>query len=103
MSSASAAKFLLAAKEIVVCCMLSPWQYGFVFPLALLCAFMGMARSRNFRVVGTAVVVSMFAFCAIFSVSGASDFRWHLESMERLLWVPAVMLMQELTARNNRR
>ena len=98
-SSASAAKFLLAAKEIVVCCMLSPWQYGFVFPLALLCAFMGMARSRNFRVVGTAVVVSMFAFCAIFSVSGASDFRWHLESMERLLWVPAVMLMQELTAR----
>lgn len=58
-----------------------------------------MSTGFSVRVVGSAVVVSMFAFCAIFSVSGASDFRWHLESMERLLWVPALMLMYELTER----
>lgn len=42
------------------------------------------------------VVFMLGCFGAIFSFSGAVDFAWHLDSAERLLWVPALLLVREI-------
>ena len=44
-----------------------PWQYGFVFPVACALPFF-----RRFR---------------------TPDFAWHLKSLARLLWPPAVLFL----------
>ena len=44
-------------------------------------------------VVGVAIAVAGFAI--IFSLSAAVDFKWHLDSLERLLWVPSLLALRE--------
>ena len=39
------------------------------------------------------------AFAAIYALSAAPDFGWHLRSsLPRLLWIPAILLLRELAA-----
>jgi hypothetical protein len=75
---------------------LEPWRFGFVFPLAALAWLAPRLRTRVFGVVNGAAVLMLLAFAGIFALSRAGDFDWHLGSMERLLWTPALLLMREL-------
>ena len=79
----------------------APWRYGFAFPVAL--AFLGWRSRREAPTLWMAclgVVFSLVCFGAIFSLSGAADIEWHLDSIERLLWVPALLIMREIVAAN---
>ncbi|MBR3921765.1 MAG: hypothetical protein IKJ45_01505 [Kiritimatiellae bacterium] len=93
MLAASATKGGMAFLRLVRHSFGEPWLYAFAFPIALVNVFRG--GMSPVRIVGLSVVVSLFFFCAVFSLSDASDFSWHLASMERLLWVPALLLLQE--------
>jgi hypothetical protein len=42
-----------------------------------------------------AVLFAAVGFAVIFSLSAAPDFEWHLDSMERLLWVPSLFILRE--------
>jgi len=73
-----------------------PWRFGFVWPLAVLAWLAPGMRTRGYAVANVAVLLLLGAFVGIFSLSRAGDFDWHLGSMERLMWLPALMLMREL-------
>ena len=73
-----------------------PWQYGFVFPLAALALILPWTRrTGTLPAVCLAVLMVFCAFAGIFSISRAMDFSWHLASLDRLLWVPAFLLIRE--------
>ena len=42
------------------------------------------------------ITFNVIAFAGIFALSAAPDFAWHLDSAERLLWIPALVLLREL-------
>jgi spore maturation protein SpmB len=56
-------------------------KLSYAIPVALVCVF-------------AAAVLA--AFAGIFAFSRAGDFEWHLASMERLMWLPALWLMREM-------
>ena len=75
---------------------LEPWRYGFAFPLAVLGWFAPAVRSRPFATAGMASLAMTAAYAGIFSLSRAMDFSWHLDSIERLMWLPALLLAREI-------
>ena len=76
---------------------LKPWQYGFVFPLASVLPFFRRFRTR--RVFAGILVLWGYtaAMWWVFGISRAPDFEWHLKSLERLLWAPAMLFLFHLT------
>ncbi len=95
----SEAKGFAAFVRMARYALLEPWRYGFAFPVGLVV----LAR-RSWRgpsalgAVCLGVVFMVGCFGAIFALSGAADFNWHLDSVERLLWVPALLLVREIIA-----
>lgn len=85
-----------------------PWRYGFVYPLAGCAAVLALVAGRRrpgLRLspsLGVALAFSglcWLAFAAIYALSAAPDFGWHLRSsLPRLLWIPAILLLRELAA-----
>jgi len=74
-----------------------PWQYGFVFPAAVLALLVPQLRRRGaLSAAGLAVLMISVAFAGIFSMSRATDFSWHLASIDRLLWIPGLLLVREM-------
>ena len=80
-----------------------PWRYGFIWPLAVLGGILTIWRCfrkdnrvlRTFAEACLAAILLAVAFVGIFSLSRAGDFEWHLNSMERLLWLPSLLLVRE--------
>ena len=91
------AKGLAAFARMTRYALLEPWRYGFTFPVGV--AFL-VRRSRRkapaLWMTCLGVVFMLGCFGTIFALSGAVDFDWHLDSMERLLWVPALLLVREI-------
>ena len=82
-----------AAVETFRLAFLEPWRYGFAFLLACLAPFAPRLRTRP-ALAGLAVLLGYTAATWwIFGVSRAPDFGWHLRSLERLLWPPAMLFL----------
>ncbi len=91
-------KGVAALRALVQYTLLRSWLYGYVFPLALLAVVVPRWRRRlepAFRAATTAVLLLALAFVAILALSQAGDFDWHLASLTRLLWTPALLLLRE--------
>ncbi len=73
----------------------SPWLYAFIYPLSFIALILPHWRSRNLITIMMSVIFSVIAFAFVFSLSDAINFEWHLMSLERLLWVPSLMLLRE--------
>ncbi len=74
----------------------TPWKHACVYPLAVLSAFTWMRKNRRLKQL---LLFALFCICAwtsIFSLSMAVDFNWHLMAAERLMWLPALLLLREL-------
>lgn len=69
-----------------------------MFPLSVVAGCAMRFRVRTFRVVFVAGTISSVCICAIFSLSAEPEFAWHLESVERLLWIPAILIMREIAS-----
>lgn len=74
----------------------SPWQYAFLFPMALFSLLVNRRDNGNLKTLTVFVLFGVAAFSVIFSMSAAVDFDWHLKSAERLLWVPSLLLLREI-------
>lgn len=74
-----------------------PWRYAFAYPAATF-ALAGppSLRTPSLKAAGVAALVAFAAFAGIFALSASPDFAWHLDSAERLLWIPALVLLREL-------
>ena len=77
----------------------SPWQYAFLFPMALFSLLVNRRDNGNLKTLTVFVLFGVAAFSVIFSMSAAVDFDWHLKSAERLLWVPSLLLLLLLLLR----
>ena len=74
-----------------------PWRYAFAYPAAVIAlAGLPSLRTPSLKAAGVAALVAFAAFAGIFALSAAPDFAWHLDSAERLLWIPALVLLREL-------
>jgi hypothetical protein len=83
----------LAAKAIAKLAFLEPWRYGFAYPIAIIILVITPFRTGRVVVGLLVMLVNLLAFIAIFSISRATDFEWHLDSLERLLWIPAILFL----------
>ncbi|MGN0843767.1 MAG: hypothetical protein ACI4QT_00935 [Kiritimatiellia bacterium] len=93
-------KAFLALGEVLRYAFGNAWTYAFSFPLALVALMIcGKDDLRSLWQVVGAVLLICAGLMLIFSLSDAVDFDWHLESMERLLWVPAFLLAREALPR----
>lgn len=82
-----------AAKAIARLAFLEPWRYGFAYPLAVVILSIPSSRTRQVKIGLLVMLANLLAFIYIFSISRASDFEWHLDSLGRLLWIPSVLLL----------
>ena len=73
----------------------SAWQYAFLFPMAFVSLSVPRWRNSNLKTMVIGVLFAVVGFAAIFSLSVVPDFEWHLDSLERLLWVPSLFLLRE--------
>jgi hypothetical protein len=74
-----------------------PWRYAFAYPAAVVAlAGLPSLRTPSLKAAGVAALVAFAAFAGIFALNAAPDFAWHLDSAERLLWAPALVLLREL-------
>lgn len=83
----------LAAKAIAKLALLEPWRYGFAYPLAIVILAIKPFRTGQVVVGLLVMLANLLAFIYIFSISRAADFQWHLDSLERLLWIPAILFL----------
>lgn len=88
-------QFVAAAYRALQYMFCSAWQYAFLFPLAFVFALVPRWRTSNMTTVVIGVLFSVAGFASILSLSAALDFEWHLDSMERLLWVPSLFILRE--------
>lgn len=88
-------QFVAAAYKTLQCMLGSAWQYAFVFPLAAVSMLVWRWRNSNLATVVLGVTFAVVGFSFIFSLSASPDFEWHLDSMERLLWVPSLLVLSE--------
>lgn len=70
---------------------LEPWRYGFIYPIACLTFFVPHWRKTDLPVATLMLFLCMCAFVWILGISRAPDVEWHLLSLERLLFVPAII------------
>lgn len=95
----SVSKGFSAFARIARYALLEPWRYGFAFPVGLVVLVCRPRREATaFRTLAIGTVFMIVGFGAIFAFSGAADFDWHLDSVERLLWVPALLTVREIVA-----
>lgn len=95
----SIAKGFAAFARMARYALLEPWRYGFAFPLGVVLLSRRSRREAPALWMACLGVVFMLGcFGVVFAFSGAVDFDWHLDSVERLLWVPALLLVRH-TAR----
>ena len=93
----------MAAAETFRLAFLEPWRYGFVFPLACFVPFIPRYRTKR-ALAGLAVLLGYtLAMWWILGISRASDFEWHLLSLERLLWAPALLALFQMAAGEKRK
>lgn len=83
----------LAAKAIAKLAFLEPWRYGFAYPLTIIILAFSSFRTGRVVVGLLVMLANLLAFIAIFSISRAAEFEWHLDSLERLLWIPAILFL----------
>jgi hypothetical protein len=69
---------------------LEPWRYGFAYPLAILVLLLQRWRKSDLQVASLFILLCASAFIWVLGTSQAPDIEWHLQSLERLLSVPAV-------------
>lgn len=94
--AASPLKGWLGLLKLVSYSFLQSWRYAFVFPMSAICFVWGSFRPRAFKIAWTGTLLAFCAFSVIYAMSSACDFSWHLESAERVLWVPALLLLYEI-------
>jgi hypothetical protein len=110
--SPDSAKFCEALCYLMKTAFLEPWRYGFAYPIAaavVAFVFGGKLADRECDV-SPSLAVSAFvalicplSFAAIYSLSLAPDFEWHLWSSEaRLLWIPSLFILLECAAISKR-
>lgn len=78
---------------------LHPWEYASAFPAALAAYGLTLRKAPRSPLAAAllAAALSLLAFTAIFSLSTAPDFAWHLHTaMPRLLWPVSLLLLREL-------
>ena len=74
-----------------------PWRYAFAYPAATFALAGPPSLCKSpLKAAGVAALVAFAAFAGIFALSASPDFAWHLDSAERLLWIPALVLLREL-------
>lgn len=95
---ASLAKGVSALQRMLEYAFCAPWLYAFAFPLAIVSVFVRGRRRLKAHCASVGAGISICCFCLVFSLSGANDFAWHLDSAERLLWVPALLLLHAVAA-----
>jgi hypothetical protein len=83
----------LAAKAVAKLVFLEPWRYGFAYPLALIILVFKPFRTGRVIIGLVVMLITTLAFIYIFSLSRAAEFEWHLDSLERLLWLPAILML----------
>ncbi len=88
-------QFVAASYRTLQYMFFSAWEYAFMFPLAFVMTLASRWRNRNLMTVVVGVIFAVVAFVVIFSLSAALDFEWHLDSLERLLWVPSLFILRE--------
>lgn len=79
----------------------SPWRTAFVFPATLAALALPAIRRHvgaPFRAAALANALLLTAFVGIFAISTSEDFAWHVASLRRILWTPALLLLRELAA-----
>ncbi len=91
---------IMQAWEAAVCmcgyALAEPWLYGFAFPVALVVLAFPACRQPNLkRAVAVSALCAVF-FACIFAISESPYFDWQLKSLERLLWVPSLLLVREI-------
>ena len=74
----------------------SAWQYAFAYPAAFLVLLAERWRNLSTKIAAVGVLIAVLLSIIVFSLSDAVDFEWHLESIERILWAPSLMLVREL-------
>lgn len=95
----------LASKALLSLAFLTPWKYGFAYCGLLLPPVHALIRRRcpSLFPLGELAAASLFvcayavALVIFFALSRAPDFRWHLQSAERLLWPPSFLMILALT------
>jgi len=88
-------QFAAAAYRALQYMFCTAWQYAFIFPLALVLTLVPRWRNRNLTTMVMGTLFAVVGFLVIFSLSAALDFEWHLDSMERLLWMPSLFILRE--------
>lgn len=90
-------KCLLAGKAMAGEMFARPWETAFFYPLLATGYFMRLVGARTRLTSSDSVFLCFIAFCllsfaGIYGLSTADDFSWHLHSsLDRLLWLPAVL------------
>lgn len=89
-------KAYAALIEIVRLSFATPWRFAFVFPVFTI-AYMFQRKNEKIKICGCFLLLCVVGFAAIFSLSRAQEFGWHLRSLERLLWIPSLLTLRMLT------
>lgn len=76
-----------------------PWRYGFAYPLACCVVFVPSLRTNPLLIVTAAMIPLLLTFIWIFGISRVPDFEWHLRSLARLLWPPAILFLSVFSRR----
>jgi hypothetical protein len=90
-----------AAKAVAKLAFLEPWRYGFAYPFALLILVFKSFRTGRVIIGLVVMLLTVLTFIYIFSLSRAAEFDWHLDSLERLLWLPAILMLFCFTTSSN--
>ena len=75
-----------------------PWLYGFAFPAALATlAVPGWRSPGIYRALAVSGLCAVL-FACIFAASQSPHLDWQFKSLERLLWMPSLLLLREMAA-----
>jgi hypothetical protein len=80
-----------AAVSFIKLAFFEPWRYGFAYPLACQVMFVPRWRTSTLLAGTLMMFLCVGAFIWIFGMSRTPDMDWHLISMERLLFAPALL------------
>lgn len=95
---------VLAIKTLFSFAFMTPWKYGFAYFGLLLPPALLLFRHKNrspasldeLKVTSLFVCGYAVALVFFFALSRAPDFQWHLNSSERLLWPPSLLMVLAL-------
>ncbi len=73
-----------------------PWLYGFAFPAALVALMFPACRSPGLKQTVAVSGLCVISLAFIFAISESPYLDWQFKSLERLLWVPSLLLVREV-------